>query len=160
MSARSLNIPEDSKIQRQTKLTQTDIDKLAENPSNLVYKFTTDSDAASIPRLTAEKARDCAKMLIEKYNQLKDEHPTWTDINIRNSLICTDVFRMFKKAYPKFFDKCTDRNTTTEQISYVFYMFYMQSQIERGTISKQQANEMVQKYFLEKYARPKTQDDK
>lgn len=145
-------------------LTDQNLQRLAQNPENKVYQYVDDPEDAKRPRLGADDMRDYVKAIRKEYLRLRRVHPDWNDETIRNVIYKAKAkWNYFGKYYSQFFAMVTMREFETLQgpkamdvMKHVFQMIFIMKQMEVGMYTKQQADALIQRYFLEHFKTTKS----
>lgn len=130
--------------------TQDHLQKLAENPENIVYQFGQDETVNVMP---ANEARDLLRQVRARYLELKNLRPDWDDDQIREQ-ICADrlPWYRFAKSHKLVFGHATNRETTEQGMSHAYYLIFIMKKQEEGIITLEQARAEVLQYGLKHFA--------
>lgn len=137
-------------------LTDLQLQKLAEDEKNRVYRYTYD-DGPSDPtgrltstvQYTADEIRDLIRNIRDRYLQLKGAHPDYDDDKLRY-LICSEKYRWkeFSRSYALNFKCTTDSATDQKKMEHQYYMLYIKKQIEEGVVTSEQSHAIIHEYLL------------
>lgn len=130
-------------------LTQKDLEELARDKRNKVYKYEVPDDATNQFRPMIQ-VKYLAHKTIKAYTVEKTKNPTAQDHVLRKKIAAADEELLsFQKSHPQIFDMLTSRDTTNEQIVFLFNMIDMKELELRGQLKPEQATGMVQKKSME-----------
>lgn len=128
-------------------LTQEEIAKLSQDPSNRVYQYQYDQPTK---KYTSQEQKDMIIKIRTEYVKLVKEHPNEDDVQIRQRLKSQSTeFYDFWFNMTKVFDLFTHRNAKQEHLMHVNYMLYLREQLESGNLQDHEAQEAVQNYLVE-----------
>jgi hypothetical protein len=136
--------------------SQTHLEQLAQDPRNLVYHYEHDESAVKT-RLGADEAKVLVNQVRQRYLEMIEKQSQLDDEQCRLQ-ICSerDRWRQFAGDYKMIFKLVTNRNTPDHQFQHVLYMLYIMKQKEVGLYTEQQANALIQSYFLKHFTTKKT----
>ena len=128
-------------------LSDLQLQKLAEDEKNRVYKYTYDKPSSL--QYNADEIRDMIRNIRDRFLQLKQMHPDYDDDKLRY-LLCSEKYRWkeFSRSYALHFKCTTDSKTDDKKMEHQYYLLYMKKQIEEGIITLEQSHAIVHEYFL------------
>lgn len=140
---------DESKASGQTKtLSNTDLEQLSQDPSNVVYKYEYDASAVDTT-LNASKCRELVGNIRQAFLNIRTTKPLMSDDDIRNWFCFTNwLWRGFAESHPSIFEKITNRNTDIYKMNIILYILLMQHQVETGKMTKKEGDKRVQEYVL------------
>ena len=122
--------------------------KLAEDEKNRVYTYVHDQPTVTY---TAQQQKRLIAEIRVAYLKMQQESPTLSDDAIRAKIKENTDHAAFGENNPHIFQRCTDRNTTNDQLDILRYMLYVREQQESGHLSQAQADEIVQSNLLQRF---------
>lgn len=129
-------------------ITKDHISKLAEDPKNIVYEYT--HDEATV-KYNSQQQKELFEYIRLQYLNLRQHHPDWSDIRIREEMVKTENIKLFAENNGRIFDTCTSRDSTVDHLNHIRYMIYLRQQQELGNIDYATAQETVQNYLITQF---------
>lgn len=136
-------------------LSQSEIEKLSDDPKNRVYKYEYD-DATQL--YTSQEQKKFITSIRTQFQAMRDSDPTLSDREIQKQLRKNTSIDKFAENNTKIFETCCKRETTDEQLNHIRYMLYLREQQERGAISEVTAQETIQNYLINSFRTDMTVD--
>lgn len=132
-------------------LSDKRLEELSNDPQNIVYQYEHDTVDRVKP---ASEVKMLIHQLRETYFAARAAAPARSDTAIRNDILETSaLFRDFEKTHPRFFDQCTDRDTTPEHMQSMFTMLNIRKLQEAGKYTEEQAQQLVSTFLLDRFKR-------
>lgn len=140
-------------IDRTEWFSDQQLQKLAEDKKNRVFKFTHDAPGKV---LSADEARDLIRDIRARFLTLRQQNSDWDDDKIRHH-ICSEKYRwkQFASQQSLNFTHATNRETDDAKMEHIYYMLYVKKQTEVGQITQEQARAMVRDYMLKESMKKK-----
>lgn len=134
------------------RLTDAELERITrENPSAVVYKEVSDESTPG-STLKSDDAGRIVRAIRMKFEQFRHRHSHMTDDEIRKQIVFENrEYRTFSTQKPQIFNKITSRDTNDEGMLLIYGMIRTQAEVERGRISKADANASIQEAMLKRF---------
>ena len=100
-------------------LNQTELDRLAADPTNRVYQYTNDDPTATF---TTDQQKRYIAEIRNRYLQIKQSEPTWNDEKIRDQLKSENsMWESFAENNGRIFDTCSSKDSTEDHLNHIKY---------------------------------------
>lgn len=132
---------------RTTNLTKSQLDKLTEDPKNLVYDYTHDQ----VERVkSVEEVKYLIQGVRQEYLTLRANQPDLCDRACRRQLTQDSTsFADFAKTHPLMFERITNRDATEQDFQIMFAHLRLRALVESGRMSHEEATQKVNLLVLE-----------
>lgn len=149
------NIDELSSDDLRTRTTwydETEVEKLREDPMNLVYDH--DAQVRQLEdheKLTCQQARDMGSTIQQAYMDLRKQDPSLSDGRIRELLLERNpVWSAYAlRSHRMIFTALTNRATDKRKLGIMCHLVDIRAQVERGEMDQEEASAQVQDYLLQ-----------
>lgn len=141
--------------------TEEKLQKLSEDPDNIVYHYK-DTDALPPDKvLPLNEVRDHI-IALDKVYQAKVEQEESKEIDhirtrtLRDEVRASDPrWQAFSETHPMIFDRCTTPGTTQKEIKALLYMLFLKKEEQEGRLRNGQAH--LQKYIMDTFSMPEAE---
>lgn len=133
------------------KITDEKLEQLANDPKNIVYRYTDQKAPVTITSLP--EVKNSVLELWAKFKEIRNDRTlTYKQArNIRVNLCKHDIkWRNFSASHPLIFDRVVDHRTGEKEIEALLYMICLKESEQSG--KSQKAKQQLQAYLMSKFA--------
>lgn len=139
--------------QRLAELEEKQLDELARDPRNIVYKYKSSPRLPDDQVVPVDVVKQNVRDLYQSITVLRKRYPTATQMQFRKFVLRQTRWKRFESTHPLFFQWVMASDTTQTQIDSVMFMISIHKDFKQGKLDNDLAKQILSSHIVEKYAK-------